>query len=284
MERMERVNSAYDLEYDYYRKNLPSIDDSEDTEESMDLYEKIFDSRESFTILGLDSYIILSRKSLDKIAKMIKKYPQEYVLFTQHQVVDEDKFDKLLEKEKDNVEPVIVPEPENENENDVDEDGFKKVENFEKKINTDVFSICLWLYLLLVLCSISNFLFFIYIITRTEYGFIFYTIYTLILLVCLMLIGIYGFLKCRWKDFSGYLLKISTYLVPCFGLSGLIIYFSSSIKLGFFWIKILIDIITIIIGIFLVLYLTGLIKGKKIVSDNDEDIRHGLLNDDEEEP
>jgi len=284
MERMERVNSAYDLEYDYYRKNLPSIDDSEDTEESMDLYEKIFDSRESFTILGLDSYIILSRKSLDKIAKMIKKYPQEYVLFTQHQVVDEDKFDKLLEKKKDNVEPVIVPEPENENENDVDEDGFKKVENFEKKINTDVFSICLWLYLLLVLCSISNFLFFIYIITRTEYGFIFYTIYTLILFVCLMLIGIYGFLKCRWKDFSGYLLKISTYLVPCFGLSGLIIYFASSIKLGFFWIKILIDIITIIIGIFLVLYLTGLIKGKKIVSDNDEDIRHGLLNDDEEEP
>lgn len=281
---MERVNSAYDLEYDYYRKNLPAIDDSEDTEESIDLYEKIFDSREFFTILGLDSYIILSRKSLDKIAKMIKKYPQEYVLFTQHQVVDEDKFDKLLEKEKDNVEPVIVPEPENENENDVDEDGFKKVENFEKKINTDVFSICLWLYLLLVLCSISNFLFFIYIITRTDYGFIFYTIYTLILFVFLMFTGIYGFLKCRWKDFSGYLLKISTYLVPCFGLSGLIIYFSSSIRLGFFWIKILIDIITIIIGIFLVLYLTGLIKGKKIVSDNDEDIRHGLLNDDEEEP
>ena len=80
MERLERVNSAYDLEYDYYRKNLPAIDDSEDTEESMDLYEKIFDSRESFTILGLDSYIILSKKSLEKIAKMIKKYPQEYVL------------------------------------------------------------------------------------------------------------------------------------------------------------------------------------------------------------
>jgi len=284
MERMERVNSAYDLEYDYYRKNLPAIDDSEDTEESMDLYEKIFDSRESFTILGLDSYIILSRKSLDKIAKMIKKFPQEYVLFTQHQVVDEDKFDKLLEKEKDNVEPVIVPEPENENENDVDEDGFKKVENFEAKINTNVFSICLWLYLLLVLCSISNFLFFIYIITRTDYGFIFYTIYTIILFICLMFTGIYGFLKCRWKDFSGYLLKISTYLVPCLGLSGLIIYFVSSIELGFFWIKILIDIITIIIGIFLVLYLAGLIKGKKIASDNDEDIRHGLLNDDEEEP
>ena len=286
MERLERVNSAYDLEYDYYRKNLPAIDDSEDTEESMDLYEKIFDSRESFTILGLDSYIILSKKSLNKIAKMIKKYPQEYVLFTQHQVVDEDKFDKLLEKEKDNFEPVIVPEPENEdeNENDVDEDGFKKVENFDNKIKTDVFSICLWLYLLLVLCSVSNLLFFIYIIVKTDYGFISYTIYTLIVFICLMFTGIYGFLKCRWKDFSGYLLKISTYLVPCLGLCGIIIYYATSIELRYFWTKMIIDIFTIIIGIFLVLYLTGLIKGKAIVSDSDEEIKHGLLNDDEEEP
>lgn len=280
MERMERVNSAFDLEYDYYRKNLPAIDDSEETEESMDLYEKIFDSRESFTILGLDSYIVLSKKSLNKIGKMIKRYPQEYVLFTQHQIVDEDKFDKLLEKEKDNFEPVIVPEPENIN--DVDEDGFKKVENFDKKINTDIFSICLWLYLLLVLCSISNFLFFIYIITRTDYGFIFYTIYKLILFICLMFTGIFGFLRCRAKDFSGYLLKIFTYLVPCYGICGIIIYFASSIELGFFWIKIIIDIITIIIGIFLILYLTGLIQGKRIISDNDEEIKHGLLNDDEE--
>lgn len=99
-----------------------------------------------------------------------------------------------------------------------------------------------------------------------------------------MFTGIYGFLKCRWKDFSGYLLKISTYLVPCFGLSGIIIFFASSIELGFFWIKINTDAITIIIGVFLVLYLTGLIKGKKIVSDDNEEIRHGLLNDDEEEP
>jgi hypothetical protein len=287
MERLERVNSAYDLEYDYYRKNLPAIDDSEDTEESKDLYEKIFDSRESFTILGLDSYIILSKKSLEKIAKMIKKYPQEYVLFTQHQVVDEDKLDKMLEKEKDKYEPVIVPEQENENENDVDEDGFKKVENFDKKIKTDIFSVSLWLYLLIVLCSINNLLFFIYIITRTEYGFIFYTIYTLISFVCLMSTGIYGFLKCRWKDFSGYLLKISTSLVPCFGLGGIITYFVSSIKLDFFWIKISTDAVAIIIGIFLVMFLTGIIKGSKIITDADdnvEDIKHGLLNDDEEEP
>lgn len=284
MERMERVNSAYDLDYDYYRKNLPAIDDSEDTEESMDLYEKIFDSRDSFTILGLDSYIVLSKKSLEKIAKMIKKYPQEYVLFTQHQVVDEDKFDKLLEKEKDNVEPVIVPEPENENENDVDEDGFKKVENFEKKINTDVFPVCLWLYLLLVLCSLSNFLFFIHIIMNTDYGFIFYTIYTLISAICLMPTGIYGFLKCRWKDFSGYLLKIITFLVPCYGLCGIIIYFASSIEIYFIWVKITSDVFTITFGVFLILYLTGLIKGNKMYNDKYEDMKHGLINDDEEEP
>lgn len=63
MERMERVNSSYDLEYDYYRKNLPALDDSEDTEESINLYEKIFESRNTFTVLGLDSYITLSKKS-----------------------------------------------------------------------------------------------------------------------------------------------------------------------------------------------------------------------------
>jgi hypothetical protein len=124
MERMERVNSAFDLEYDYYRKNLPAIDDSEETEESMDLYERIFDSRDNFTILGLDSYIKLSKKSLNRIAKMIKKYPQEYVLFTQHQVVDEDKFDKLFEKEGDKFNPIFIPEAEN---NLIDDDDFKKV-------------------------------------------------------------------------------------------------------------------------------------------------------------
>ena len=71
---MERVNSSYDLEYDYYRKNLPAIEDSEDTEESMILYEKIFESRQTFTILGLDSYIILSKKSLNKIASRKRKW------------------------------------------------------------------------------------------------------------------------------------------------------------------------------------------------------------------
>ena len=164
MERMERVNSAFDLEYDYYRKNLPAIDDSEETEESMDLYERIFDSRDNFTILGLDSYIKLSKKSLNRIAKMIKKYPQEYVLFTQHQVVDEDKFDKLFEKEGDKFNPIFIPEAEN---NLIDDDDFKKVEYFYKRIDTKIFSICLWLYLSLVLFSLSNL--FVFIISINKY-------------------------------------------------------------------------------------------------------------------
>jgi hypothetical protein len=277
MERMERVNSAFDLDYDYYRKNLPAIDDSEETEESMDLYEKIFDSRDTFTILGLDSYIKLSKKSLNRIAKMIKKYPQEYVLFTQHQVVDEDKFDKLLEKEGDKFNPIFIPESENNNPL-IDDDDFKKVEYFYKKIDTQIFSICLWLYLSLLLFSLVNL--FVFIISINKYGFIFYSIYSLILFICLLFTGIFGFLKCRWKDFSGYLLKITTYLVPCYGLGGIIIYVVKPIFIiKFFWIKIVLDIISSIIGVILILYLNGIIKPKKY--DNDEDIKHGLINDEE---
>ena len=277
MERMERVNSAFDLEYDYYRKNLPAIDDSEETVESMELYEKIFDSRDTFTILGLDSYIKLSKKSLNRIAKMIKKYPQEYVLFTQHQVVDEDKFDKLLEKDGDKFNPIFIPESENNNPL-IDDDDFKKVEYFYKKIDTKIFSICLWLYLSLLLFSLVNLS--VFIISINKYGFIFYSIYSLILFICLLFTGIFGFLKCRWKDFSGYLLKITTYLVPCYGLGGVIIYVVKPIFIiKVFWIKIVLDIISSIIGVILILYLNGIIKPKKY--DNDEDIKHGLINDEE---
>jgi len=288
MERLQRVNSNFDLEYDYYRKNLPAIDDSEDTDESLDLYEKIFDSRKTFTILGLDSYIILSKKSLNRIAKMIDKFPQEYVLFTEHQVVDEDKFDKLVEKEKDNMDPIFVPEPEPEpedddNDNDVDDDGFRKAENTDKIINNQLFSICLWLYLSLVLCSQCNCAIFIYSLIKTNYGFNLFTIYTLILSVFLSFTGIFGFLKCRWKDFSGYILKGVTFLVPCFGAGGIIIFFVNSIEINSFWIKICVDAITIILGTILILYLTGLINAEKINYDNDEDIKHGLINDENEE-
>lgn len=274
MERMERVNSSFDLEYDYYRKNLPALENSIDTEESIDLYEKIFESRKTFTVLGLDSYIILDKKSLNKIANMINAHPQEYVLFTQHQVVDEDKFDKLLEKERDQLNPIFIPEPENEKENDNDiKVGFKDDLGINELIDKDTFKISLWLYLFLILCSICNFLFVIYIIKKTNTGFIFFTYYTLFLFGLLLFTGIFGFLKCRAYDFTGYLLKCSTFSLPFSGLIGIIVFFASKITFKVFWMKLIVDIITITLGVILILYLSGLIKKKELFDHKKE----GLL-------
>ncbi len=260
MERMERINSSYDLEYDYYRKNLPVLDQSVDTEESIDLYEKIFESRKTFTILGLDSYIILDKKSLNKIANMMDSPPQEYVLFTNHQIIDEDKFDKLLEKENGQLNPIYIPEPENEN--DIKE-GFKNAEVDDLEIK-ESFKISLWLYLFLILCSICNFLFTIYILTKTKLGFIFFTCYTFFLFSFLLFTGIFGFFKCRVLDFSGNILKFSTFSIPFFGLISIIVFFASKITFKVFWMKLILDIITIIIGVILILYLISLKKKKEI--------------------
>lgn len=281
MERMERVNSNFDLEYDYYRKNLPALDDSKDTEESMNLYEQIFESRKTFTVLGLDSYIIIDKKSLNRIASMIDSAPQEYVLFTNHQIIDEDKFDKLVKNEKD-LKPIFIPEPdEEENINDIDEDGFKKAENIDLEIiNIEIFTRCLWLYLALVVCACWDFIFFLYILAKTEYGFNSYSIYTVILFGILLFTGIYGFLKCRWRDFSGYVLKGLTLGVPFFVLIGVIIYFSISMTLKGFWIKLVIDLISFVMGFILILFLFGLIK---IKYDDDTEIKEGLLNTEKQE-
>lgn len=280
MERIERVNSSYDLDYDYYRKNLPAIDDSDETDESINIYEKIFESRKTFTVLGLDSYIILSKKSLTRMCNMIDCYPQEYILFTNHQIIDEDKFDKLLEKEKGDLNPIFIPEPENDNDNDVDDDGFKKVENIELNIiNIEIFTKCLWLYLSLTICSLWNFLYYMYIILKTDYGFSFFSFYVLFLFGLLLFTGIYGFLKCRWRDFSGYPLKIFTFLVPSSIPIEIFMYYFSSLNLKGFWIKLIIDIITFIIGTVLVLFLFGIIKIKSIINDQeDEQIKEKLIN------
>ena len=281
MERMERVNSSFDLEYDYYRKNLPALDESKDTEESVILYEKIFDSRKTFTILGLDSYIILNKKSLNKISNLINCQPQEYVLFTNHQVIDEDKFDKLMEKEKDLLNPIFIPEPEIDN--DIDE-GFKKAENIEEKIiNIEIFTRCLWLYLCLVVCSVWNLLFYIYILVKTDHSSKFYSLYVIFLFGILLFTGLYGFFKCRSRDFSGCILKIFTFAVPCLVLISDIIYFASSISLKGFWIKFIIDLITLAAGIVLILYLFGLIKTEKNKYENDTGIREKLVNSEKEE-
>ena len=200
MERIERVNSSYDLEFDYYRKNLPALGELDDTEESYDLYEKIFESRKTFTILGLDSYIILNKKSLNKIAKMIKAHPQEYVLFTQHQIIDEEKFDELLEKEKDQLNPILVPEAEQESKNDLKE-NYKNEEDLDEKVSEETFKICLWLYLFLILCSICNFIFLIYIAASKKIGFEFFTCYTFFYLDFFYLLEFMDFLNVKCMIF-----------------------------------------------------------------------------------
>ena len=267
MERMERVNSSFDLEYDYYKKNLPALEKSIDTEESIDLYEKIFESRKAFTVLGLDSYIILNKKSLNKIADMINAHPQEYVLFTQHQVVDEDKFDKLLEKERDQLNPIFIPEPENEN--DIKE-GFKNDIGINGLIDKASFKISLWLYLFLILCSICNFLFVIYIIKKTDIGFVFFTYFTFYLFGLLLFTGIFGFFKCRAYDFSGCLLKCSTFAVPFSGFICIIVFLASRITFKVFWMKLVVDIITITLGVLLIIYLSGLAKKKELFDHKKE--------------
>ena len=272
MERVERINS-YELEYDYYKKNIPAIED--DNDKSLDLYEKIFEERKQFTILGYDSYIVLSKKSLNKIADMINAAPQEYVLFTEHQVVDEEKLDKLLEKEGDKLNPIIVPEPEK----DTDfKPEIKNVENLDDIICSSTYKICSYLYLFLILCSICNLLFMIYIITKTEIGFIIFTYYKIFLFAFLLFTGIYGFVKCKQKDFTGCALKCSTFLVPIFAIISIIIFLiNKEVPLSVFWMKLIVDIITIIIGVILILYLTGVIKSKVTIDTKKE----GLLNNED---
>lgn len=277
MDRLERVNSSFDLEYDYYKKNLPPLEKSVDTEESIDLYEKIFESRKTFTILGLDSYIVINKKSLSKIADMINAHPQEYVLFTEHQIVDEDKFDKMLEKERDKLNPIIIAEPENEN--DIKE-GFKNTGGMDDLIpDDDNFKICFWLYLFLILCAICNFLIIIY-TAKNNFDFTFYTYFSFFLFGFLLFTGIFGFLKSRAHDFSNGLLKIVTFSVPVCGSIGIITFFAiSSIPYKVFWMKIVVDAITILIGIMLIICLSGLIKRKKKYDIKNE----GLLKSEEGE-
>ena len=99
-----------------------------------------------------------------------------------------------------------------------------------------------------------------------------FTIFTLILTLFLLFTGIFGIIKSKIKDFSGYILKICTILIPIFIVIGIIIYLSCDIELNLYWVKIIIDVLTIVISIILIAFITGLIKSEIIVfSDKDND-------------
>ena len=273
--KMEAEESL-DSPFNFYPNNKPSnVYFNEENKKYK--YSEIFDTRNYF-IISLSSTknnnIIVSKQSLDKITSMINIIPEEYISFNNYK--EKTKFNiNLFEKEKNEI---FSEEKEklskeyiinNEEDNDI-EAGFKKVDNLEDNLfDKEIYKKVFWFYLFLLTCSIWNFLFYLYIIINTIYKSHFFTIYTLILSLLILFSGIFGLLKCKSNDFSGYILKISTILVPIFVIIGIIIYLATDVTFKLYWIKIIIDIITMILSFIIILFITGIIKAEIIKLNND---------------
>ena len=270
------AEESLDSPFNFYPNNKPS-NEYFNEENKKYKYSEIFDTRNYF-IISLSSTknnnIIVSKQSLNKITSMINIIPEEYILFNNYK--EKTKFNiNLFEKEKNEI---FTEEKEklskeyiinNEEDNDI-EAGFKKVDNLEDNLfDKEIYKKVFWFYLFLLTCSIWNFLFYLYIIINTIYKSHFFTIYTLILSLLILFSGIYGLLKCKSNDFSGYILKISTILVPIFVIIGIIIYLATDVTFKLYWIKIIIDIITMILSFIIILFITGIIKAEIIKLNND---------------
>ena len=270
------AEESLDSPFNFYPNNKPS-NEYFNEENKKYKYSEIFDTRNYF-IISLSSTknnnIIVSKQSLNKITSMINIIPEEYILFNNYK--EKTKFNiNLFEKEKNEI---FSEEKEklskeyiinNEEDNDI-EAGFKKVDNLEDNLfDKEIYKKVFWFYLFLLTCSIWNFLFYLYIIINTIYKSHFFTIYTLILSLLILFSGIYGLLKCKSNDFSGYILKISTILVPIFVIIGIIIYLATDVTFKLYWIKIIIDIITMILSFIIILFITGIIKAEIIKLNND---------------
>ena len=270
------AEESLDSPFNFYPNNKPS-NEYFNEENKKYKYSEIFDTRNYF-IISLSSTknnnIIVSKQSLDKITSMINIIPEEYISFNNYK--EKTKFNiNLFEKEKNEI---FSEEKEklskeyiinNEEDNDI-EAGFKKVDNLEDNLfDKEIYKKVFWFYLFLLSCSIWNFLFYLYIIINTIYKSHFFTIYTLILSLLILFSGIFGLLKCKSNDFSGYILKISTILVPIFVIIGIIIYLATDVTFKLYWIKIIIDIITMILSFIIILFITGIIKAEIIKLNND---------------
>ena len=265
MENEESLDSPFN----YYQNNLPPKDYSNKKNNAL-TYSEIFNSRNYFSILGLSpNNIIISKRSLIKIASMIEVFPEDYITFSNN---NENKITSLylFQKHYNNI--IVDDNVENinsEDNNDTD-DGFKKVENLEDSLfDPEIYKRCFWFYLFLLFCAIWDFLFYIYIITFTIYKTHFFTIYTLILSLLSEFTGLFGLQKCKQKDFSGYILKTCTILVPILVLISIVIYFASDVKFNLYWVKIIIDVLTIAISIILIAFVTGLIKAEINIFNNE---------------
>ena len=270
------AEESLDSPFNFYPNNKPS-NEYFNEENKKYKYSEIFDTRNYF-IISLSSTknnnIIVSKQSLNKITSMINIIPEEYISFNNYK--EKTKFNiNLFEKEKNEI---FTEEKEklskeyiinNEEDNDI-EAGFKKVDNLEDNLfDKEIYKKVFWFYLFLLTCSIWNFLFYLYIIINTIYKSHFFTIYTLILSLLILFSGIFGLLKCKSNDFSGYILKISTILVPIFVIIGIIIYLATDVTFKLYWIKIIIDIITMILSFIIILFITGIIKAEIIKLNND---------------
>ena len=270
------AEESLDSPFNFYPNNKPS-NEYFNEENKKYKYSEIFDTRNYF-IISLSSTknnnIIVSKQSLNKISSMINIIPEEYISFNNYK--EKTKFNiNLFEKEKNEI---FTEEKEklskeyiinNEEDNDI-EAGFKKVDNLEDNLfDKEIYKKVFWFYLFLLTCSIWNFLFYLYIIINTIYKSHFFTIYTLILSLLILFSGIFGLLKCKSNDFSGYILKISTILVPIFVIIGIIIYLATDVTFKLYWIKIIIDIITMILSFIIILFITGIIKAEIIKLNND---------------
>ena len=276
MENEESLDSPFN----FYQSNLPTKEFFNQKNNIL-TYSEIYNSRNNFSVhfLNGDNNILILKYSLDKIAMMIDIIPEDYISFTNYK---EDKITSLyLFKKHDNIiqeenieNNEFLGNTYNEDNNDIEE-GFKKVENLEDNLfDSDVYKRCFCFYLFLIFCAIWDFLFYLYIIITTVYKSHFFTIYTLILTLLALFTGIFGIIKCKNKDFSGYILKICTILVPIFVLLGIIIYLSSDVEFELYWVKIIIDIFTMAISLILIAFVTGLIKAEIIQFNNNSDNTH----------
>ena len=284
MENEESLDSPFN----FYQSNLPTKEFFNQKNNIL-TYSEIYNSRNNFSVhfLNGDNNILILKYSLDKIAMMIDIIPEDYISFTNYK---EDKITSLyLFKKHDNIiqeenieNNEFLGNTYNEDNNDIEE-GFRKVENLEDNLfDSDVYKRCFCFYLFLIFCAIWDFLFYLYIIITTVYKSHFFTIYTLILTLLALFTGIFGIIKCKNKDFSGYILKICTILVPIFVLIGIIIYLSSDVEFELYWVKIIIDIFTMAISLILIAFVTGLIKAEIIQFNNNGDntqINQNLINE-----
>ena len=274
-----------DFPFNYYQNNLPSNEYFNDINNNEIIYSEIINSRKYFSIIDINkNNILISKQSLNKIAKMNSIRLEDYLSF-----INKNKITSLYLFSRDEENNIIFDEDikNNENEEDNMDDGFKKVENFEDNFfDPLIYKRCFCFYIFLIFCSIWDFIFYLYIINVTIFKDHAFTIYTLILSLFSFLTGIYGLIKSKIKDFSGYILKICTILIPIFVLIGIIIYLSCDIEFDLFWVKMIIDVLTIIITIVLISFITGLITPEEIAFNDNENnktntnqISQNLIND-----